>query len=99
MTTEEEATSLVRNLGILDTLSDDSIQEIVGSYNGFCAATEALLNGAGDLSVDPKFVAHVHGLCNHGLRSLVRDHFLRALEVLFRCPLEIELPFVIHASD
>ncbi|KAE8023227.1 hypothetical protein FH972_008953 [Carpinus fangiana] len=83
MTTEEEATSLVRNLGILDTLSDDSIQEIGGSYNGFCAATEALLNSAGDLSVDPKFVAHVHGLCKHGLRSLVRDHFLRALEEAF----------------
>lgn len=83
MSMEEEATSLVRNLGFLDTLSDDSIQEIVGSYNGFCAATEALLNGAGDFSVDPEFVAHVHSLCKHGLRSLVRDHFLRALEENF----------------
>lgn len=99
MSMEEEATSLVRNLGFLDTLSDDSIQEIVGSYNGFCAATEALLNGAGDFSVDPEFVAHVHSLCKHGLRSLVRDHFLRALEVLFGCPLEIELLFLIHPSD
>jgi anaphase-promoting complex subunit 2 len=91
MATEEEATSLVRNLGILDTLSDDSIQEIVGSYNGFCAATEALLNGTGDLSVDPEFDDHVHGLCKHGLRSFVRDHFLRALEVLSGCQLKIEL--------
>ncbi|XP_042978465.1 anaphase-promoting complex subunit 2 isoform X2 [Carya illinoinensis] len=81
--TEKEPTSVVCNLGILDTLRDDSIQEIVESYSGFCATTEALLKGAGDLSVGPDFVAHVHSLCKHGLHSLVRDHFLRALEETF----------------
>ncbi|KAG2707101.1 hypothetical protein I3843_05G120800 [Carya illinoinensis] len=79
--TEKEPTSVVCNLGILDTLRDDSIQEVVESYSGFCATTEALLKGAGDLSAGPDFVAHVHSLCKHGLHSLVRDHFLRALEV------------------
>ncbi|XP_024029437.1 anaphase-promoting complex subunit 2 [Morus notabilis] len=80
----EVSTSSAFNLGILDTLTDDSIQEISGSYDGFCAATEALLNGAGDLSVGSEFVAHVHALCKHGLDSLVRDHFLRALEETFQ---------------
>lgn len=73
-------------LGILDALSDDAIHEIVESYNGFCAATETLLNGAGDLSVGSEFVVYVHGLCKHGVESLVREHFLRALEVRnFHC--------------
>lgn len=69
------------NLGILETLSDEAVQEIVESYNGFCAAAETLLNGAGDFSLGSEFVADVHSLCKHGLVSLVRDHFLRALEV------------------
>ncbi|KAF5449594.1 hypothetical protein F2P56_030023 [Juglans regia] len=85
--TEKEPTSVVCNLGILDTLRDDSIQEIVESYSGFCATTEALLKGAGDLSVGPDFVAHVQSLCKHGLHSLVRDHFLRALEI---CEVEVQ---------
>ena len=72
---------MATDLAILDALTDDSIQEIHESYTGFCATTEALLNGAGDLSVGPEFVAHVHVLCKHGLHSLVRDHFLKALEV------------------
>ncbi|XP_061992637.1 anaphase-promoting complex subunit 2 isoform X1 [Rosa rugosa] len=71
------------NLGFLDTLSETSIHEIVESYSAFCAATETLLNGAGDLSVGPQLVSHVHRLCSHGLESLVRDHFLGALERTF----------------
>ncbi len=42
---------MATDLAILDALTDDSIQEIHESYTGFCATTEALLNGAGDLSV------------------------------------------------
>ncbi|POO03500.1 Anaphase-promoting complex subunit [Trema orientale] len=80
----EDWSSSAFNLGILDSLTDDAIQEIVDSYNGFCAATQVLLHGAGDLSVGSEFVAHVHGLCKHGLDSLVRDHFLRALEGTFQ---------------
>lgn len=77
----EESASHFCNLGVLDALSDDSLQEIVDSYNGFCVATQTLLTGAGDLSVGSEFVTHVRGLCKHGLESLVRDHFLRVLEV------------------
>ncbi|XP_015895049.3 anaphase-promoting complex subunit 2 [Ziziphus jujuba] len=79
----EDWSSSACNLGILDTLSNDAVQEIVESYNGFCAATETLLCGAGDLSVGSEFVADVQSLCKHGLESLVRDHFLRALEETF----------------
>ncbi|GLT27368.1 hypothetical protein SLA2020_023730 [Shorea laevis] len=79
----DSSTSLVCNQGLLDTLSDDSVQEILESYSTFCAATGALLNGSGDLSVGPDFISHVHVLCKHGLHSLVRDHFLRSLEAVF----------------
>ncbi|KAJ0095798.1 hypothetical protein Patl1_15983 [Pistacia atlantica] len=79
----EESTSLVCSLGILEKLNDNSIQEIIKSYGGFCTTTESLLNGAGDLSVGPEFVLHVHSLCKHGLQSLVCDHFLLSLEQAF----------------
>ncbi|KAL5553745.1 hypothetical protein UlMin_041146 [Ulmus minor] len=79
----EDLTSSACNLGILETLTDDNVQEIVQSYNGFCAATEALLGSSGDLSVGSEFVSYVHSLCKHGLESLVRDHFLRAHEETF----------------
>ncbi|KAJ9174255.1 hypothetical protein P3X46_017299 [Hevea brasiliensis] len=79
----EELAPLVCNIGILDTLSDDLINEILEDYAGFCAATTALLNGAGDISVTPEFVSHVHSLCKHGLGSLVNDYFLKSLEETF----------------
>ncbi|KAK9277366.1 hypothetical protein L1049_006908 [Liquidambar formosana] len=78
-----DSASSVCNQGILESLTDDSIQEILQSWNGFCVCTEALLSGTGDLSVGSEFVSHVHGLCKHGLDSLVRDHFLRSLEETF----------------
>ncbi|XP_057420058.1 anaphase-promoting complex subunit 2 [Lotus japonicus] len=69
---------------ILNSLSQDSVHEILDSYNAFCNATQSLLAGAGDLSVGgADFVSHVHCLCKHGLHSLVRDHFLRVLEETF----------------
>lgn len=71
------------DIAILEKLGADSITEILDSYNGFSAATEALLTGAGDLSVGPQLVSHVHGLCKHGLESLLKDHFLGALERTF----------------
>lgn len=80
----EESASLACNLAILDSLTDDSIQEIIESYNVFCSATESLLNGSGNLSAGPEFVSHVHCLCKHGLDSLIRDQFLRSLEVYNR---------------
>ncbi|GAB4829126.1 anaphase-promoting complex subunit 2 [Ancistrocladus abbreviatus] len=71
------------NLGIIDSLSDDSIEEILDSWNGFCFSTEALLGADGDLSVGSDFVSQVHSLCKHGLQSLTRDHFLCSLEASF----------------
>ncbi|XP_004301508.1 PREDICTED: anaphase-promoting complex subunit 2-like [Fragaria vesca subsp. vesca] len=70
-------------LANLDTLTETSLHEIAQSYSAFCAATETLLNGAGDLSAGPQLTSHVHRLCHHGLQSLVRDHFLAALESTF----------------
>lgn len=79
----EESTSHFWNLGVLDALTADSLQEIVDCYNGFCVVVQTLLTGAGDLSVGSEFVALVHGLIKRGLESLVRDHFLQVLEETF----------------
>jgi len=78
----EDSHSSLFNLGILDTLTQDQLHEILESYTLFCNATQSLLGGAGDLSYGAEFVSHVHTLCKHGLESLVRDHFLKVLEVL-----------------
>lgn len=78
-----EAASSVSDLGILDSVDDASITEIMESWDGFCRATEALLNGHGDLSVGSEFVSHAHSLCKRSLDSLVQDHFLRSLEETF----------------
>jgi len=77
----EEPNPCIFNPAILDSLTDDAVQEILDGYNGFCNATQSLLVGNGDLSVAPDFVSLVHVLCKHRLRSLVQDHFFRLLEV------------------
>jgi anaphase-promoting complex subunit 2 len=77
----EDSHSSLFNLGILDTLTDEELHEILDSYDAFCNATQSLLGGAGDLSYCAQFVSHVHTLCKHGLESLVLDHFLKLLEV------------------
>ncbi|CAN8273048.1 unnamed protein product [Cochlearia groenlandica] len=79
----ESLSSSECNLGILDTLSDESILEITESYDGFFATVESLINGTGDSLVEQEFVSYVYSLCKHGLDSLVRDHFLRSLEQAF----------------
>uniref|UniRef100_A0A5B7AKH4 Anaphase-promoting complex subunit 2 n=1 Tax=Davidia involucrata TaxID=16924 RepID=A0A5B7AKH4_DAVIN len=78
-----DSSSSVCNLGILDSLSHDSIEEILESWNGFCFNTDALLKGNGDLSFGSEFVAHARTLCKHGLESLVQEQFLRSLEETF----------------
>ncbi|XP_059648823.1 anaphase-promoting complex subunit 2 [Cornus florida] len=78
-----DSSSSVCNLGILDSLNDDAIQEILESWNGFCFSTEALLKANGDLSYGSEFVSHALTLCNHGLQSLAQEHFLRSLEETF----------------
>nr|XP_029118458.1 anaphase-promoting complex subunit 2 isoform X2 [Elaeis guineensis] len=72
------------DLGILDSLGDEAIGDILQSWSGFCACTQALLDGRGDLSVGPDLVPLVATLCRHGLASLVQDHFLHALEETFK---------------
>lgn len=79
----EESTSFFCNLGVLDSLSDDGVQEILNTYAQFSAATQALLNGIGRLSLRSEFVAHVQSLCKHGLESLILNHFLRSLQVFY----------------
>ncbi|XP_021747051.1 anaphase-promoting complex subunit 2-like isoform X1 [Chenopodium quinoa] len=71
------------NLGALDSLSSDSIKEILESWSWFCSTTDALLNGNVEVDVEDEFVSYVHSLCNHGLRSLVEDQFFQSLEVTF----------------
>lgn len=71
------------DLETLDSLGDEAIGDILRSWSGFCACTQALLDGRGDLSVGPDLVPLVATLCRHGLTSLVQDHFLHALEVAF----------------
>ncbi|CAL0312229.1 unnamed protein product [Lupinus luteus] len=80
---EEQPNTPFFNLGILDSLTQDSVNQIIESYNGFCNTTQSLLSGAGDLSVGADFVSHIHGLCKFGLESLVRDHFFYVLEETF----------------
>ncbi|XP_042501662.1 anaphase-promoting complex subunit 2 isoform X2 [Macadamia integrifolia] len=79
----KEATYPIYNLQILDSLGDNSIDEILESWNGFCVSTEFLLKDSGDLSVGSEFVSHVHVLCKQGLYSLLQDYFLRSLEETF----------------
>ncbi|XP_043725426.1 anaphase-promoting complex subunit 2 isoform X2 [Telopea speciosissima] len=79
----KEATYPIYNLQILDSLSDNSIDEILESWNGFCVSTEVLLKDSGELSVGSEFVSHVHVLCKQGLYSLLQDYFLRSLEETF----------------
>ncbi|XP_045817605.1 anaphase-promoting complex subunit 2-like isoform X2 [Trifolium pratense] len=81
----EDSHSSLFNLGILDTVTEDQLHEILDSYNAFCNATQSLLLGsAGDISLGAEFVSHVHTLCKHGLESLVPDHFLKVLEETFQ---------------
>ncbi|KAH9626176.1 hypothetical protein KSS87_017700 [Heliosperma pusillum] len=67
------------NLSALDSLSANSINEIIESWNNFCSITETVLAGNGDVSIGRE----VHLLCSYGLRSLVEDHFFQSLEVCF----------------
>ncbi|KAL6983461.1 hypothetical protein U1Q18_016847 [Sarracenia purpurea var. burkii] len=78
-----DATPSVCALGVLDSLNCDAVEEITETWNGFCFATEALLNGDGDLSFGSEFVSQAHTLCKHSLESLVEEHFLGSLEETF----------------
>ncbi|CAL5428806.1 unnamed protein product [Camellia sinensis] len=79
-----DATSSVCNLGVLESLTADDINEIMESWKGFCLATEALLNGnAAHLSFGSNLASHAHTLSNHGLDSLVQQHFFCSLEENF----------------
>ncbi|MCL7036355.1 hypothetical protein MKW94_014974 [Papaver nudicaule] len=78
-----ESKSSSCNLGILDSLSEESINEILVSWEGFRFSTETLLKDNGNLSIGSDFISAVHLLCKHGLHSLLQDYFLQALEETF----------------
>ncbi|KAF9623696.1 hypothetical protein IFM89_003841 [Coptis chinensis] len=80
----EAATSNYHNLNILDSISTESIQDILTSWSGFCTTTESLLKDKGDLSVGSDFISHVHVLIQHRLTSLVQDHFFKSLQETFQ---------------
>lgn len=75
--------SSVCNLGILDSLTEDSITEILESWNGFCFTTESLLKGNVNSLLGSELVSQVHTLCKHGLKSLVQEHFLGSIQEMF----------------
>ncbi|KAL5079527.1 hypothetical protein RYX36_007948 [Vicia faba] len=52
----DDSHSSLFNLGILDTLTQDELHEILDSYDAFCNATQSLLGGAGDLSYGAQFM-------------------------------------------
>ena len=62
-------------------------REITESYDGFFTTVESLIDGTGDFSVEKEFMSHVSTLCKYGLDSLVHDHFLISLLVLYKIPL------------
>ncbi|KAL3501441.1 hypothetical protein ACH5RR_035890 [Cinchona calisaya] len=78
-----DASSSVFNLSVLESLNEDSVREMVESWNRFCSASEALLGGTGDLSFGSEFISQAQILCKHGLQSLVQQHFLRSIEEVF----------------
>ncbi|KAJ9554297.1 hypothetical protein OSB04_018342 [Centaurea solstitialis] len=77
-----DALSSVCNLGVLDSLSEASVSEILESWNSFCLITEAIVKGddSGLSSSYSKFQSYVSSLCKYGLRSLVEEHFLISLQ-------------------
>ncbi|XP_027096892.1 anaphase-promoting complex subunit 2 isoform X1 [Coffea arabica] len=78
-----DASSAACNLAVLDSLNEDSIHEMVESWNRFCLASEGLLIGAGNLSFGSEFVSQAQILVKYGLESLVQQHFLRSVEEIF----------------
>lgn len=83
-------TSSVCNLGVLDSLSESSISEILERWSDFCLLTETIINNSGDdasmsSSLYSNFQACVSSLSKYGngLRSLLEDHFLLSLQVYY----------------
>ncbi|KAK6139385.1 hypothetical protein DH2020_026893 [Rehmannia glutinosa] len=81
--TEGSPSSLMCDLTILDSLTENSIGEMADSWNAFCVAAEALLGGDGDLLFAPDVALHLRNLYSHGLHSLIVEHFLCSLEDIF----------------
>ncbi|KAK1419923.1 hypothetical protein QVD17_29363 [Tagetes erecta] len=77
-----DALSSVCNLGVLDSLSQSSIYEILEAWNSFCLITETIVEGD-DVNLSTfysKFQSDVSSLCKFGLRSLVEEQFLKCLQ-------------------
>ncbi|KAL4574242.1 hypothetical protein LXL04_021069 [Taraxacum kok-saghyz] len=72
----------VCNLGVLDSLSEASVSEILESWTSFCMITETIVKG-GDTDLSSyysKFQSDVSSLCKFGLRDLIEEHFLLFLQ-------------------
>lgn len=67
----------------LDSLSEDAIAEILHDWAHFCDLTVSLLSKTATCcSLDSQLGPAVASLCDHGLASLLQDHFLLSLEVI-----------------
>ncbi|KAJ6794959.1 anaphase-promoting complex subunit 2 [Iris pallida] len=71
-------------MGIMDSLNEESVGEILESWSGFLACTGTLIKGQGDLSVGRQLGPFVATLCKHGLSSLLHEHFLNSLQETFK---------------
>lgn len=85
--TGESLLSSVSNLGVLDSLSESSVSEILDTWNTFCLLIQTILDNNGDdaslsSSYYSNFQSCVSCLCKYGsgLRSLVEEHFLLSLQ-------------------
>lgn len=77
--------SSVSNSGVLDSLSESSITEILNSWNTFCLITESIVKGNDFMltSSNSQFQSSVSSLCKYNLHSLLEEHFLLSLQVCF----------------
>jgi hypothetical protein len=59
----------------------DDADGALDSWARFCDLSDELFGGAGDLSAGPRLAPVVADLCARGLAELLRDQFIRSLEV------------------
>lgn len=74
---------MLYNPGILDSLSDQSISDILHSWSAFVTCCEVLLGDNGDVSAASELSDSVSVLQRNGLRGLMEDYFLQYLEDTF----------------
>ncbi|XP_078171953.1 anaphase-promoting complex/cyclosome 2 [Carex rostrata] len=69
----------------LDSLSEDAIAGILQYWAHFCDLTDSLLyQNVPSCGLDSQLGPTIATLCDHGLASLLQDHFLLSLEEAFK---------------